>query len=78
MRNIALAILVVVLPTWVAAAQQSSQPHKNSPKSGTPHPPVRGDSCKKYGPGFVRVEGSGLCVKLGGGVSVEGGGGARR
>ncbi|MBS0531066.1 MAG: hypothetical protein JSS22_16985 [Proteobacteria bacterium] len=30
-------------------------------------------SCPEFGPGFVRVEGSSSCVKVGGGISVEGG-----
>jgi hypothetical protein len=64
-----------VLPTWVAVAQQSSQPPKNTPKSGALRP-VSSNPCAKYGAGFVKVEGSDTCVKIGGGVSVEAG--ARR
>ncbi len=78
MKKIILALVVtVLLPTWAAVAQQSSKPPKNSAKSGTLHP-VRGNPCMKYGVGFVRIEGSGTCVKIGGSVSVEAGGSARR
>jgi hypothetical protein len=28
-------------------------------------------SCAEYGPGFVRVEGSSSCVRIGGGISVD-------
>jgi hypothetical protein len=77
MRKIVLAVVVAVLPTWVAVAQQSSQQPKNSPTSGTLRP-VRGNPCAKYGAGFVKVEGSDMCVKIGGNVSVEAGGSARR
>ena len=75
MRKIVLAVVVAVLPTWVAVAQQSSQPPKNTPKSGALRP-VSSNPCAKYGVGFVKVEGSDTCVKIGGGVSVEAG--ARR
>jgi hypothetical protein len=77
MRKLFLAVVVAVLPTWVAVAQQPSQQPKKSPKSGTLLP-VRGNPCAKYGAGFVKVEGSDTCVKLGGNVSVEAGGSARR
>ena len=75
MEKIVLAVVVAVLPTWVAVAQQSNQPPKHSPKSGTLRP-IKGNPCAMYGAGFVKVEGSDTCVKIGGGVSVEAG--ARR
>jgi hypothetical protein len=78
MRKIVLAIVVAVLPTWVAVAEQSNQPRKNPPKSRTLHPAASGNPCAQYGPGFVKVAGSGMCVKIGGGVSIEAEGGARR
>jgi hypothetical protein len=34
-----------------------------------------GHSCASYGQGFVKVEGTGTCVKVGGSVSVGVGGG---
>ena len=30
-------------------------------------------SCPEFGPGFVRVEGSSSCVRLGGGIGVDAG-----
>ena len=69
MRKIVLALIVAVLPTWVAA-QQSNQPPKNSPKSRTVHS-VSGNPCAKYGVGFAKVAGSDTCIKIGGSVSVE-------
>jgi hypothetical protein len=75
MRKIFLAVIIAVLQTWVAVAQQSNQPPKNSPKSGALRP-VRSKPCAMYGAGFVKVEGSETCVKIGGSVSVESG--ARR
>jgi len=32
---------------------------------------ARGNSCAEYGAGFVKVDGSDTCVKVGGAVSVE-------
>jgi hypothetical protein len=77
MRKIILAVVVAVLPTWVAVAQQSSQPPKKSPKSGTLHP-VRNNPCAQYGAGFAKIAGSDTCVKIGGSVGVDAGGSARR
>ena len=70
MGKIVLAVVVAVLPTCVAVAQQSSQPPKNSPKSGTLRP-IKGNPCAMYGAGFVKIEGSDTCVKIGGSVRVE-------
>jgi hypothetical protein len=64
MRKISLAAIVAVLPTWVAVAQESSQPPKKSPKSSTLHP-VRNNPCAQYGVGFAKLAGSDTCVKIG-------------
>jgi hypothetical protein len=78
MKKIVLVVVLAVLPTWVAIAQPSKQPRKKPPKSSSLSSPAGGNPCKKYGPGFFKVEGSDTCLKIGGGISVEGGGGARR
>ena len=77
MRRIVLLMFVALLPNWVAVAQQFNQPPKNPPKSGTLHP-VRGKPCAMYGAGFVKIEGTNTCVKIGGSVSVESSGSVRR
>ncbi len=77
MRRIVLAVVIAMLPTCVAVAQQSGPPLKNSPKLTTPRP-VSGNPCAKHGAGFVKIEGSDTCVKIGGSVSVEASGSARR
>lgn len=76
MRTLMLAAVVAALPTWVAA-QQSNQPPKHPPKSRTLHS-AGGNACAQYGPGFAKIAGSDTCIKIGGSVSVEGGGSARR
>jgi len=79
--RILLAMVILVLPAAVAPAQQVS-PHKpdKAPPSDKVLPLKRtgtagGNSCAAFGPGFVRVEGSGTCIKIGGaiGVGVSGG-----
>jgi len=76
MRKIMLAAIFAALPAWVAA-QQSNQPPKHPPKSRAPHS-AGGNPCAQYGPGFAKIAGSDTCIKIGGSVSVEGGGSARR
>jgi Porin subfamily len=77
MRNILLAIVVAVLPVSSAVAEQpGSQKPDKSATSGI-LPPVKGagvgNSCAAYGSGFVKVEGTETCVKVGGAVSIGAG-----
>ena len=66
MRTIICATVLAVLPTFVVAAEL--------PKKTTPPPrEVRGNPCAAYGAGFVRVEGTTTCVKVGATVGVEAG-----
>jgi hypothetical protein len=64
MRRIIIASIIAVLPTCVAAAEL---PRK------TPDPPrdAKVRPCPAYGAGFVKVEGSTTCVKVGGSIRVE-------
>ncbi len=68
MRNVIIATILGALPTCVAAAEL---PRKTLP----PPPPreVKANPCAAYGAGFVKVEGSGTCVKIGSSVAVEAG-----
>jgi hypothetical protein len=68
-------ISVALLPTWVAAAEQSG-----SQKPATLIPSERllplkgatsGGSCAAFGPDFVKVDGTDTCVKLGGAVRID-------
>ena len=72
MRNILLAIAVAMLPA--AAAEPSSSQKPNKPTtSGRPLPLKRAgaaNSCAAYGPGFVRLDGTDTCVKIGGAVGI--------
>ncbi|ACF01935.1 conserved hypothetical protein [Rhodopseudomonas palustris TIE-1] len=74
-----LIALAVLLP--VAAGAEPRKPAapatRNETSSLAARPVGSGrNPCAAFGPGFVQVEGSSTCVKLGGGISV--GAGARR
>ena len=78
MRNILLAIMVAVLPLGSASADPSGG--QKPDKSGTSDRllPVKRlggvNSCAAYGAGFVKLEGTDTCVKIGGAVSIGVGG----
>jgi hypothetical protein len=73
MTKIILALVVAMLPAWVAAAER--QPPA---KPSDPLRPVSSNPCAAYGAGYVKVEGSSTCVKIGGSVRVQVGGSAPR
>jgi hypothetical protein len=74
MQRLFLAFIVVlILPTLVVAQQAGQQPTK--PKSSTPRP-GKSNPCAQYGAGFVQVGDTTTCIKIGAGVTFEGGGGA--
>ncbi len=69
MRNVIIAAIIGALPACAAAAELPK-------KTTSPQREVktRTNPCAAYGAGFIKVEGSGTCVKIGGSVSVQGGG----
>lgn len=79
--TISLATLAIVLPPADAfAAQSHRKPAAQQPTAGAPAKPVtrrKATSCAEYGPGFVAVEGTGTCVKIGGSIGVDAGGRVR-
>jgi hypothetical protein len=75
MRKITLALVVAALPTWAAVA---GEPVQRPAKPFGPPRPVSGNPCAQYGAGYVKVEGSSTCIKIGGNVSVQAGGSAPR
>jgi Porin subfamily len=79
MRNTLLAIVVaVLLPAPAACAEPSSRQKSDKPTASGRLLPLKaagaGNSCAAYGPGFVRVDGTETCVKIGGAVSIGVGG----
>jgi hypothetical protein len=68
MRKLVVAVMLLTLP--LAANAEDRQPAKPQPRQ------VKSNPCAAFGPGFVQVEGTSTCVKVGGGISVGGGIGA--
>ena len=66
MRMFIVASLVAVLPTCVAAAELPR-------KTTAPPRDAKVKPCAAYGAGFVKVEGSTTCIKIGASISVEAG-----
>jgi hypothetical protein len=78
MRKILLLIAVsALLPAPSAAAEQLRQ-QKSDKSISARQLPLKGartdQSCAAYGAGFVRVDGTQTCVKIGGAVSIGVGG----
>ena len=75
MRNILVAILVTLLPAWTAAAEPPRLPKvKIAPPSKLVPAQRAVNGCAAYGAGFVKVDGTDTCVKIGGAVSIGVGG----
>jgi hypothetical protein len=77
MRKSLLVIAALMLPASGALAEQ---PRIQKPDRSTPPAKVlplkratSANSCAAYGAGFVKIEGSETCVKVGGAVSVGAG-----
>jgi len=83
MRRIALALLLTGIAT-AATAQSIGEPlpGRAAPRDAFSKPnaaPTKGARpCPEYGAGFVRMEGSSFCVRVGGSVGVEFGKSSRR
>jgi hypothetical protein len=76
MRKTCFAIVAVVLPVAAFAQQGNSRNFQTPPDAWKTLPSkaeTRSNPCASFGPGFVKVEGSDTCVKLGGGISVGAG-----
>ena len=78
MRNILLAIMVAVLPLSSASAEPSGAQKPDKARTSDRLLPVKrpgvANSCAAYGAGFVKLEGTDTCVKIGGAVSIGVGG----
>ena len=77
-----ITLVVAALASTAASAQQLGErlPGQRS-EAGMPRGAARGDGarpCPHYGPGFVQLQGSTTCVRLGGQVRFEMGAGTAR
>ena len=80
------SLLVVVAVVLIAGAASAEQPRLQKPERAAPSGkvlPLKGarsaNSCAEYGAGFVKVEGTNTCMKIGGAISIGAGvsGGSR-
>jgi hypothetical protein len=82
MRKSLLVIAALLLPTFSALAQQPGVQKSEKAAASGKTLPLKGassaNSCAAYGPGFVKLEGSDTCVKVGGAFSVGVGAGTSR
>ena len=80
MRKSILIMVAAVLPAVGALAEQPGLLKSGNAATSGKLLPLKGaasaDSCAAYGPGFVKVESTGTCVKIGGAVSIGVGGSA--
>jgi len=76
MRNVLPVIVLTVLSVSSASAQQLRDQKPEKPAVSIPlrAPKAAANPCAEYGPGFVKVEGSSTCMKIGGSISVGVGG----
>jgi hypothetical protein len=90
MRNLLVPVIVALLPASMALAQSGnpktdlSIPQDNILQDNIPQSkllpvkePRTDPSCAGYGPDYVKVEGTGMCVQISGSVSVGVGGAIR-
>ena len=72
----ALILILALLPS-IALAEQPSRPKSGkataSTKSLLLKRAARPDACAEYGAGFVKIEGSDTCIKIGGAIDIGGG-----
>ncbi|WP_298363400.1 hypothetical protein [uncultured Bradyrhizobium sp.] len=76
MRKTCFAVIAVLLPAAAFAQVGDRRNFQTPPDAGRNLPSksvTRSNPCASFGPGFVKVEGSDTCVKLGGAVSVGAG-----
>jgi hypothetical protein len=76
MRAVFPVIVVAMLSASAASAQQSRDRKPDKPAAPVPLRPAKAaaNPCAEYGPGFVRIEGSTTCMKIGGSFGVGVGG----
>jgi hypothetical protein len=80
MRTFFLAILIAVLSGPAVLAASAGRSKLDATTSADRLPPAKsptGNPCAAYGAGFVKVEGTDTCMKIGGSLQVDVGGAAR-
>jgi hypothetical protein len=75
MRRILFAILVLTMPSISAVAEQPAGLKPANPATADKTLPVKGrangNACAAYGPGFVKIDGTDTCARIGGAVRLD-------
>jgi hypothetical protein len=72
MKMTILLLIIVALPLQAIAGEPRAPKQRQPVTAIKPKPPA-GNPCAEYGAGFVRVEGSTTCIRVGGGIGVGAG-----
>jgi hypothetical protein len=77
MQKSLLLIVAVVLPASATFAEQTRVPKSDKAATSGKVLPLKGarsaNSCAEYGAGFVKIEGTNTCMKIGGAISIGAG-----
>ena len=77
MRKSLLVMMAVLLPSAVMAAEPFRPDRSNTAAPSGKLLPVKrsnpANACAEYGAGFVRIEGTSTCMKIGGAVGIGAG-----
>jgi hypothetical protein len=77
MRKFLLVIVAALLPASATFAEQSRIPRSEKAATSGKLLPLKGarsaNSCAEYGAGFVRIEGTNTCMKIGGAIGIGAG-----
>jgi hypothetical protein len=74
MRKSLLVMMTLLLPSVADAEQLRLQKPDRAATSDKPLPLKRSsNACSEYGAGFVKIEGTNTCMKIGGAISVGAG-----
>jgi hypothetical protein len=72
MRQLLLLLILTTIPFQAKASEPRKAKKAPSIDVARPKPP-EGNPCAAYGAGFVRVEGSSTCIRIGGGIGIGAG-----
>ena len=77
MQKSLLLIVAVALPASATCAEQTRVPKSDKAATTGKVLPLKGarsaNSCAEYGAGFVKIEGTNTCMKIGGAISIGAG-----
>jgi len=77
MRNTLLVIIIVALPATAAAAEPHGSLKPDRAATSGKMLPIKGaggsNACAAYGTGFVKIDGTETCAKIGGAVRIDAG-----